>query len=162
MAGRCRQRRRPAIALTDGPILDRTVWGEDAFVLPDDISLHDAGITAIARKGGDVVVHVECVQVPRANGTPLSPAFDDMEMATGTVTIVGVRAILLNDEPVAEFSMAGDSCDIIRFDWKARGRADVFIVWHRYGPLKAQVYNHYQIECDDLVWTQTGLMPPGS
>ena len=129
-------------------------------MLPEDISLHDAGITAIARHGRDIVLHVEHVQVPRAGGTPLAPTDHDMEMAIGTVTIAGVRVILLNGEPVAEFSMAGDSCEIIRFDWKADGRVDVFIVWHRYGPLKAQVYNHYQFECDDLVWTQTGLMPP--
>ena len=130
-------------------------------MLPDDISLHDAGITAIERHGGDIVLHVEHVQVPRAGGTPLAPADDDMEMATGSVTIAGVRAILLNNEPVAAFNMASDSCDIIHLEWRGPGRAEAFIIWHVYGPLKAPIYNHYQFECDDLFWTQIGLMPPG-
>lgn len=131
-------------------------------MLPDDISLHDAGITAIERRGSDIVLHVEHVQVPRAGGTPLVPTDHDMEMATGTVTIAGVRAILLNNEPVAEFCMASDSCDIVHFERRGPGRVDAFIIWHVCGPLKAQIYNHYQFECDNLVWTQTGLMPPGS
>ena len=129
-------------------------------MLPEDISLHGAGITAVERNGRDIVLHVEHVQVPRADGTPLVPADDDMEMATGTVTIAGVRAILLNDEPVADFRMASDSCEIIHLEWRGPGRAEAFIIWHVHGPLKAQIYSHYQFECDDLRWTQTGLMLP--
>ena len=55
-------------------------------MLPDDISLHDAGISAIERRGRDILLHLDHVRVPRAGGTPLVPA-DDCDMATGTVTV---------------------------------------------------------------------------
>jgi hypothetical protein len=129
-------------------------------MLPDDISLHDAGISVIERHGRDIVLHVDHVRVPRAGGTPLVPA-DDCDMATGTVTIVGVRSVIVNDEPADGIVMAGDDCEILYLDWKGHGRVEAFIIWCRYNPRSVDNV-HYRIECDDLVWAQTGLMPPES
>jgi hypothetical protein len=129
-------------------------------VLPGGMSLHDAVITAVDHAGDDVILHVYGVQVPRAHTVRHTPGQQDFDLASGTVRIMGVRAVAIDGEGQGQgaIAMAIDSGEILRFDWLGDGQAEVFVMWTQDGAHEA-TYHLYKIACADVAWTETDRTP---
>ncbi|MBV8836384.1 MAG: hypothetical protein JO000_07595 [Alphaproteobacteria bacterium] len=118
-------------------------------MLPDGISSHDCVITAVTRRGDDIVRAVEGAQVARM-GAP-----SGFDLVAGTITFSGVRHIVINDIPADTITMRGDDAEILRLDWRD-GAAQMFVRWSRYAERQERSW-FYQIACGDsperLTWT---------
>jgi len=118
-------------------------------VLPGGLSLHDAIITAVDHAGDDVILHVYGVQMPRADNARHTPGRQDFDLASGTVTIRGVRALAIDGEGDGAIAMATDNGEILRFDWLGGGQAKIFVMWTQDGAHQA-TYHFYKIACADV------------
>lgn len=113
------------------------------------LSFHDAIITAAARTGDDVLLHLEGVQMQRAAGQP-----HGFDLVAGTLTFAGVQAVTFNDERTSTIMMGGDDGQIIDFDWYEGGEAKMFVIWSHYSDgEQPNAYALYKIACADLSWT---------
>jgi hypothetical protein len=122
-------------------------------VLPGGVSLHDAVITAVEHAGDDIILHVDGAQVPRANDAPRAAESRDFDLASGAVTIIGVRAVTVDGTGDNTVAMAADSGEILRFDWLGDGQAEAFIIWTQDGARKSTCL-HYKIDCAALTWDE--------
>lgn len=114
-----------------------------------DLSFHDAIITAAARTGDDVLLHVEGVQMQRAAGQP-----HGFDLVAGTLIFAGVQAVTCNDERTSSITMGGDDGQIIGLDWYDGGEAKMFVIWSHYSDREQpNAYALYKIACADLSWT---------
>jgi len=121
------------------------------------ISLHDAALIGISRRGADLVLVVE--RAMRRVARPCSPESHCVDgewwdRCDGTVRLENIRTITVNGDPVTTIPMDGTDGEVLGLDHCADGGIAISIAW--FDPSRgigAVDHSYCVIDCDRARWT---------
>jgi hypothetical protein len=119
------------------------------------VSFHDAEICRVERRGSDLVLTLDGVEVEASDSHAAGPDCYQLNgrwfaLRKGTLIFYNARAVVINDTRYDEIVRENCSGEILSLGHEPDGRVRLASLWDA----RAERFELWLFDCDDVEWAQ--------